>query len=1468
MFSTPLQNTVDHSKSSNTRLSLLDSTTNRQFLTPSGNLNESLNRPPRSTVASAGTTALNGTATFSSSGSGVDDSMYGNSNENLHVTGFGSKKPLELASLYIDHLERADQNTPVLDERSYYNNGLNYNFSREPGGLGAFTPFKREKIINIPDEILQEASKTEIKSDMGVLPELHRCWITIDNKLILWNINDSTDFQSIEEIRHTILNVKLVKPKPNTFVSHIKHLLLISTPFDIYILALSHNGATDELSIYNTGMSVSISGLGSLEIVSYEATGQIFFASKSNGLHIWELQYSSSDDWFNSKCTKVCMTQSRLASLVPVNIMTKIPASGLMQYFFEEDSKYSQENVIQLTVDQSRGIIYSLSSKSIIRAYLIKGKQLEDPMSIEPAYISRIIGTTTARGAAILGKKYLKISKIISVSLQENNNLFLVALTVGGVRLYFNGSIWRSRIEALRLESIKFPPSSASPETIQRELERQQYEQQGKSLPFYSNLSFSESLLLKLQKKSSVLLETTRASTIISPGIFFSAVMKSTEAPQDQKGNSGHEDKKSGLLTGTVHHRLFVSVPDYGILKKHGKYVENGIFLDTTGPIKEIVPLNSIFNATNKPTGYANEFATQYNVENLRVAVLTSSAVEVYRYRTPDEVFESLIDNPLPFIMNYGLIEACSTALYVTCKLNKSELLRSKALTFLTVGIPGVIEIKPKYTSRVASTVSSLLSKPSFTASTTGPTTTTNTTNGTSQNNLTNASFNLDDVTLSPRFYGIALLISRLFRDIWDKTIFTTNFTAKFNSSGELVKDSLNSKNYIISISIPKRDVEYYFSSILVLNEFFETYGDSISQSYAPAIPSGKSINKAEEVAYHAENIAINALIKLVQSIKEALSFLKVLYEESEIEGYENQYLAFHDIIRFVKLDVQVNLSKLCYKDIFAPSESTKSLIRDISLSIINRNLTRGASIESTATTLQERCGSFCSSTDILSFRALEHLKRAKEIGMRDYDSLCYHLDSATKLFERTVDGLLFEKLRDAVAVMLSLNYFPKTIEFLLNIANLLDRNNQAQQYLANGSLANDERKKFFDKRSEVYELVMDALVKVDEKAAAAVSSSSLSSPSQNRASSESILRPNTINSLKDESYRIALGYNDKLFHYHLYDWLVKRKEETRLLDLDTTFILPYLEEKSKGSLQISNLLWIYHSRKSHFFQAAEILYFLALSDFEIVLNERIEYLSRANGFCNGSCPPNQKQSMVQLANAIQELLGIASIQDDILGLVTTDNRIDAETKSTLTKELDGRILPVSTLFNDYAVPLGYHEIALAIFKISDFRNQEEILSQWKELFDSLKRESNGSDKTEDATSFITLLSNVVIKVGRKVHTSEFVFPISELFVMICDIFNEVLPSQHLKPGSVANIFVSLGTSYSKLHYILKDIIETSGSNNALYNREMIWLLNEWYKSDRKLRDMISFEEISDLKEYSVEKDPIERYTKRTGISV
>lgn len=368
--------------------------------------------------------------------------------EHLRVVGFASKPSLELASQYIDHLQTKDASTPVLDERSYYNNGVNYNFSKEVGGLGAFTPFERSEVVNIPDEILREASKTEMKSDMGLLPELNRCWITIDNKLILWNFNKPADYQSIDDIKHAILTVALVKPKQNTFVEDVNYLLLIATPFDIYVLAIQYDKANDDLNVYNTGMCVSVHGLDVSTIIAYERTGQIFFVGKSSGVNIWELQYSSTEDWFNSKCNKVCLTQSVLSSLLPTNLISKIPGSGLVQSFFEENSKYSAEHLLQISVDESRGILYSLSNKSIIRAYKINGKHLGGPLTIETSYIKRIMGTTPARGAPILGNKYLKISRVVPVSELENGNLFLVAITVGGVRLYFNGSASKTHLEA------------------------------------------------------------------------------------------------------------------------------------------------------------------------------------------------------------------------------------------------------------------------------------------------------------------------------------------------------------------------------------------------------------------------------------------------------------------------------------------------------------------------------------------------------------------------------------------------------------------------------------------------------------------------------------------------------------------------------------------------------------------------------------------------------------------------------------------------------------------------------------------------------------------------------------------------------------------------------------------------------------------------------------------------------------
>ncbi|CEP60253.1 Nup170p LALA0_S01e06480g [Lachancea lanzarotensis] len=1387
--------------------------------------------------------------------------------DHLKVTGFGSKPALDLASQYIDHMQDRDSSTPVLDERSYYNNGVNYNFSKEIGGLGAFTPLERTQVINIPDVVLREAAKAEMKSDMGIFTELNRCWITIDNRLILWDLDHPSDLQSIDDIKHTILSVALVKPKPNTFVNSVSHLLLIATPFDIYVLAIQYNASANEVTVFNTGMCVSVQGIDVSMFTSCEKTGQIFFAGKSSGTNIWELQYSGSEDWFNSRCNKVCLTQSLLSSLLPTNLISKIPGSGLVQSLFEENSNYVAEHIAQLCVDESRGILYSLSNKSVIRAYKIHGKHLEGPLTIEGSYIKRIIGTTSARGAAILGNKFLKLSKLVVVSGKENSNLFLIAITVGGVRIYFNGSTTQTHLEALRLESVKFPPSSVTPEAFEQELQQQQ---QKKNVPFYSSLASSESVMLKFQKKSSVLLETTKASTIISPGIFFAPVHKvpqldSSVAPQDQSIDHQQPSKPSvhwqngeaaantqlTARSNQTQHKLYVSIPDYGILKKHGKYIENSVLLDTKGIVRHIAPISPLFNATDKPEGYANEFATQYTSSEFKVAVLTSSTVEIYRYRNPDAVFESLIENPLPFVLNYGLSEACSTALFVTCKFNKSEALRSKALTFFTVGLPGVADIKPRYSSYASSAFmpkAPMMSTPQRLVD--------------SEKagfgfNSAEESYNLDDVILSPRFYGIALFISRLFRDIWDRPIFDKNNAARYDFQSKLVESSLSGENLIDSISVKKSDIDYYLSSVMILNDFFDTYGSTLSSISIPSFQTTKNVDRYEEVAYQAENIAINSLIKLIQSMKEAFSFLNVLFEESDIEGFEGQYVAFKDIMRFLNLNTQTDLSALKYKEIFAPNEKTQNLLREILSSIINRNISRGGSIEYIATALQERCGSFCSSSDILGFRAVEHLRKAKEVGLRDYETSNYHLTTAIKLFEKIVDSISIERLKEAVSTMIDLNYYPGTIKFLLNIANLMDKGKLAYQYVDNGYLEQDSRKPFYEKRVLAYELVFETLVKVDEKVAGAIATG--------------VTAMNNIEELtklKEESYKTALKYNDKLFHYQLYDWLVSQNCQDKLLQLDTDFILMYLQEHSQNSLEISNLLWVYESKRSHFFPAAQILYSLAISEFEISLGQRIEFLSRANGFCNSMCPPSERQQMIQLGGMIQEIFDVASVQDDILALVRNDIRIAKDTKEDLVNQLDGKVLPVSDLFNDYADPLEYYEVCLAIFRISEFRNNEEILSRWTELFNSLKRELTQEGSVDDSVSFINLLKTVVVRVGRNVRTSEFVFPVADLFPMICDLFHENLPPKHIKDGSITSIFISAGVSFDKMYYMLKNLIETSDSVNNIYKKEMVWLIKEWYESDTKLRDLISFDDVRTLDNYSIETDPIQIQMTKTGTSI
>ena len=284
--------------------------------------------------------------------------------------------------------------------------------------------------------------------------------------------------------------------------------------------------------------------------------------------------------------------------------------------------------------------------------------------------------------------------------------------------------------------------------------------------------------------------------------------------------------------------------------------------------------------------------------------------------------------------------------------------------------------------------------------------------------------------------------------------------------------------------------------------------------------------------------------------------------------------------------------------------------------------------IRDSATALQERCGSFCSTGDVLGFRAVEHLRKAKEIGLRDQETLNYHLTNAAKLFERIVDDVSLDKIKEAVGIMLELNYYPKTVEFLLNIANAMDKGKLALQYVADGSLEHDERKKYYNARVSIYEIVFETLIKVDQLAALPEN-----------------VNNQDIQKTRDEVYNVTLKYNDKLFHYQMYDWLVQQKSEEKLLQLDSDFILPYLEEKAAKSLEISNLLWVYQSKScllytSVLFKAGDLID--NLLNFELIIRTQgfwyhllysITYSTNLLTFCHKSVKINEHDKVPIVAN-------------------------------------------------------------------------------------------------------------------------------------------------------------------------------------------------------------------------------------------
>lgn len=163
------------------------------------------------------------------------------------------------------------------------------------------------------------------------------------------------------------------------------------------------------------------------------------------------------------------------------------------------------------------------------------------------------------------------------------------------------------------------------------------------------------------------------------------------------------------------------------------------------------------------------------------------------------------------------------------------------------------------------------------------------------------------------------------------------------------------------------------------------------------------------------------------------------------------------------------------------------------------------------------------------------------------------------------------------------------------------------------------------------------------------------------------------------EAYNVVNDSEDEVFHFDLYEWYIQQGWTDRILAIDSKHVITFLQRLSQTNVEHADLLCRFYTNRSKFFDAAEVQFQLANSEFSIGVKERIRLLSLAKANANVATAGVSRQQQQVLNHEVTELLEIAHIQDDLLERLRVDERIDDQArKAEINQTLDGKILGLS----------------------------------------------------------------------------------------------------------------------------------------------------------------------------------------------
>lgn len=972
------------------------------------------------------------------------------------------------------------------------------------------------------------------------------------------------------------------------------------------------------------------------------------------------------------------------------------------------------EGISQIEVDEKRHILFTLSDAGTIDVFDL-GSDGQSTSRVATKPMNAIVNEASSVAQTIDQTNFKPITSISAIEESESVHINLIAVTKGGVRLYFTTSSIASpevRPFCLTLLHVRLPPG-------------------------FTALSSS-------QKPTSVHTAHFRRGTLL----MVSSQMENKDL--------------LWVISNDSHAFSFELTELFSVTSLNSKIWKMAEEVKNIAhkPFHLYVMKNNRTVATEPPL-----LVTQHLEEPRKFVFLTSQGIHIgFKPRIVDQLLQLLIENQgydneavKAFFALHSGAQGCAIALILACtsKSSQDERIREWATAaFFFYGgesqLPTPADQPTRQTifghhysspipdrpiqqisTPVGPTGQPLFSTPSspiapqFAPQTSYSTPAEASTPLAASEALTALNY------YSFRHNGVYLYFSRIIRPIW--TLKAVTYQKTITTEGP--------KEVLIS-NISLNEIKLYDVRLTELKDFLIT-NIKFSPNYEEN--SRKSIMKESDVLSNERNSLFN-LLKLIEHCIEVLGLWKLLIDHQ-----------FHAITAILNADKQKSLSMMTFKELTLWGHEMTTLLAS---ALVRRFIEDNSTTDIINRRLQEVCPSIYKSENALHAKAHELITKAKSITNPNDRS--NQLESALNLCKKIGARI---NLVAVCELFQSVHWYEAVVDICLLTAHNRDPQNLALHYYRNGEPIEDQMGFTASMhRKECYKLLLDIYDRLSQQ------SKSLLNPHNPRTldSAQSPLSLEEAKKRSDQMLSHAIQSNDELFHIALYEWLYEHQQSDRLLQITSPYLETYLKRKTSAfsdSIPLMDLLWMYYERNGHFAAAAQILIKLAeRRGLEVKLYQRLEYMSRAivcmksSDSRTASFIGDGLQASVagEFLHELEEKMEVARIQlqllDHIQKLPDSPQRLQAE------NALNSELLDITTLYEEFADPFNLAECQLAILHCAGHHDPNLIESIWLNIIDTELRVVGSKSADSQKLS----VRSKVKELGKLYRSSPMFFPLGQ----------------------------------------------------------------------------------------------------------